>query len=313
MNASGTATCGWAASWRSSAGPAVADAIGNPANALTKLTSEQPDDAKLVDDIFLRVLNRSATEAEIKKTLDAWATISPENAALLAEWEAKEKEQAPIIAKAEADRLANIDSAKKELARYEAEIAPRVAAAEKKRVTDLAAAQAAIKDYETKNLAAAEQNFEATVPAARTYTGWTLLDLADPKATSGVQLKKMPDGSVEASGPRPRSTDYTLLAETKLAGITGILLETLPVPDQPAYGPGRSTDGNFVLGEFAVKTGRARRRDARRRAEARRGLFSIQSAKLRSRQGDRRKKGRRQQRLGRVGPDTRTAIRRIQV
>lgn len=186
-----------------------------------------------------------------------WAKISPENDELLSAWEAKEKEQAPIIAKAEADRLDSIDAAKKELARYETEIAPRVEAAEKKRLADLATAETATKDYEAKTLATAEQNFEATVPVARTYTGWVPLDVMELKASSGVQLAKLPDGSIQATGPRPKSTDYTLTTETKLAGITGIMLETLPQADLTNFGPGRANDGNFVLGEFAVKTAAA--------------------------------------------------------
>jgi Protein of unknown function (DUF1549)/Protein of unknown function (DUF1553) len=235
-------------------GPAVADAIGNPNSGLAKLTIAQPDDSKLVNEIFERVLTRSATAEEIKKALTAWGTIAPENATLLADWEAKEKEQAPIIAKDEADRLVAVDVAKKELARYEAEIAPRVAAAEKQRLASLAASETAVKDYEAKSLAAAEQNFEETVPATRTYTAWTLLDVTNPQAT-GVKLTKLPDGSIQAEGAAPKKADYVLTADTKMAGITGVLLETLPVAAEAAFGPGRSNDGNFVLSQFTVKTG----------------------------------------------------------
>jgi hypothetical protein len=235
-------------------GPAVADAIGNPKNDLAKLVKEQPDDAKLVNEIFQRVLTRSATDAEIKRTTASWGTIAPENATLLAQWEAKEKEQAPIIAKAEADRLDAIDAAKKELARYEAEIAPRLADAEKKRTASLAASVTAVKDYETKTLPSAEQTFEETVPASRTYTEWTPLDLVNPKATGGVKLVKLPDGSIQAEGPAPKKTDYVVTGDTKLAGITGILLETLPVATEAGFGPGRANDGNFILSQFTVKT-----------------------------------------------------------
>lgn len=236
-------------------GPAVADAIGDSGNTLAKLATTQQDDAKLVDEIFTRVLNRPATEAEVKMTLQTWARIDAEHAQLVAEWEAKEKEQAPLIAKAEADRLAAIAAAKAELSRYEAEIAPRAAAAEKKRLADLAVVEAAIKEYEKKNFAAAQANFENTIPAAHTYTGWTPLELADVRASNGVVLEKQPDGSVKASGPKPASTDYAIHADIKLAGITGVLLEVLPTPEEGGFGPGRAGDGNFVLGEFTAKTG----------------------------------------------------------
>ena len=237
-------------------GPAVADAIGDPANALAKLVAAQPDDRKLIDDLFTRILNRPAGEPEVAKVLESWGVIDSDHSTLLAATDAKEKEQAPFTAKAEADRALAIDTAKKELARYEAEIAPRLAEAEKKRVADLATAQAAAADYEQKNLAAAQATFEATVPAARTYTGWIPLEYAELKATNGVELTKLPDGSVKASGARPKTTDYVLKCDTKVAGITGLLIEALTTPDEMNFGPGRyPSDGNFVLGELDVKVG----------------------------------------------------------
>lgn len=238
-------------------GPAVADAIGDNKNALAKLAADQPDDAKLVDELFVRVLNRPATETEIKRTLAAWSTLDGEHTKLLAEWEAKEKEQAPLIAKLEADRLIAIDTAKKELTRYEAEIAPKVAEAEKKRLADIAASDAAVKGYEKEKLKLAQTKFEDTVPAARIHTGWQLLDPATTTATSLATLSKQPDGSIKAGPQRPATTDYAVIADTKVAGITGILLEVLPSPDEPSFGPGRA-NGNFVLGEFAVKAGEAK-------------------------------------------------------
>ena len=39
----------------------------------------------------------------------------------------------------------------------------------------------------------------------------------------------------------------------RLEGITGFLLEVLPDPSAPMYGPGRSKEGNFILSEVALK------------------------------------------------------------
>ena len=233
-------------------GPAVADAIGDNKNALAKLVASETDDTKLVDEIFTRVLSRPATETEIKKTLETWGTIDPEHTTLIAEWQAKEKEQAPIIAKMEADRLTAIDVAKTELARYETEIAPKVEAAEKKHQADIVAADKAAQDYEKTKLAAAQANFENTVPVARTYTGWQLLDPTDLRSTNNITLTKQADGSIKAGPQTAQTADYTVTADTKIAGITGVLLEVLPSADEPGFGPGRAA-GNFVLGEFVVK------------------------------------------------------------
>jgi hypothetical protein len=233
-------------------GPAVADAIGDEKNGLAKLVASQPDDAKLADEIFTRVLNRPATETEIKKTLATWATIDPEHTTLTAEWQAKEKEQAPIIEKMEAERVTAIDAAKKELARYETEIAPKVTAAEKKRQDEIAKADAAVKAYEKDKLTAAQAKFEETVPIARTYTGWQLLDPTDMKSSNNITLTKQADGSIKAGPQTSQNADFAINVDTKLAGITGILLEVLPSADEPGFGPGRA-GGNFVLTEFGVK------------------------------------------------------------
>ncbi|MEK0449147.1 MAG: hypothetical protein RL088_1415 [Verrucomicrobiota bacterium] len=236
-------------------GSAVADAIGDPANALAKLVAAQADDRKLVDDLFIRVLSRPATEAEIDKTLTVFVDAEKDHAAIVAALEAKEKEQVPVTAKAEADRLAAIDAAKKELARFEAEVAPTLAEDEKKRLAAADAADAAVKDYETKNLAASTAAFATNAPIARTYTGWQPLDLVEVRATGGITLTKQADGSYRAGGERPSQADYVVKADTKLAAITGLMLEVIPSPEEAAFGPGRFTDGNFVLGEFSVKVG----------------------------------------------------------
>ncbi len=47
-------------------GPTIADAIADPQNAITKLVASQPDDAKVVDELFVRLLARPATSAEIE-------------------------------------------------------------------------------------------------------------------------------------------------------------------------------------------------------------------------------------------------------
>ena len=235
-------------------GPAIADAIGDPANAIPKLVAAQPDDRILINELFTRVLNRPATGTEIARTLDSWGGIAKEHDELLAALDAMEKEQAPIIASQEAERIGAIDLAKGELRRFESEIAPKIAEAEKKRIENVAAAEKAVKEYSPAKLAAAQAKFEATVPVASTYTDWIPLDLVDLKATGGIDLVKQMDGSIKASAAAPKGADYTVSADTKLEGITGVMLEVLNVPDAANFGPGYAS-GNFILGEFGLKVG----------------------------------------------------------
>src|SRR5258705_13097704 len=46
-------------------GPTISAAINEPTNTLAKLVETEKDDRKLVDDVFLRILNRPATDSEI--------------------------------------------------------------------------------------------------------------------------------------------------------------------------------------------------------------------------------------------------------
>ncbi len=236
-------------------GPAVSDAIGDPNSAIPKLVAAQPDDAKLVDELFMRVINRPAKDSEIQKTIAAWTALDKDHAGMIAALDAKEKEQLAANSKAEAARLAAIDAAKKELARYEAEIESKLTDDERNKKAERAAAAAAIADYEKTKYAAALARFiETTTPQANP-TGWHPLNAADFRATGDNILERQPDGSFRVTGNRANATDYVVKFDTKLAGITGIMLEVLPTTGESNLGPGRAPDGNFVLTEIALKTG----------------------------------------------------------
>jgi hypothetical protein len=53
-------------------------------------------------------------------------------------------------------------------------------------------------------------------------------------------------------GKNPVKDTYTIAAQTKLNGITAIRLEVLPEASLPSKGPGRATNGNFVLNELKL-------------------------------------------------------------
>jgi hypothetical protein len=71
-------------------GPTVADALANPASELNQLVAAQPDDAKLLEEVFLRFLGRKPSEQELKlgiEALQAAAADQGKAAAALAEYE----------------------------------------------------------------------------------------------------------------------------------------------------------------------------------------------------------------------------------
>jgi hypothetical protein len=71
-------------------GPTIADAIADKENALSKLVATQADDAKVVDELFLRVLSRPATPAEIEAGIKAMHSGGDELTKLQAELAAHE-------------------------------------------------------------------------------------------------------------------------------------------------------------------------------------------------------------------------------
>jgi len=60
-------------------GPTISSAINEPTNVLAKLTETEKDDHKLVDEVFLRVLNRPASESEATHALALLSGVDADN------------------------------------------------------------------------------------------------------------------------------------------------------------------------------------------------------------------------------------------
>ena len=232
-------------------GPAVSGAINDPKNELARLAAEEKDDSKLVDEIFLRTLNRHATKTEITATLKAWKTIDPEHAQLTTALAEREKWWAPVYVQKQREREEAIASANAAVLARSVEIAADVQAAEQAREEKIAAETKSLAEYEA-TLAEKQAVWESKLDPGCINTGWVALDVKTARANNLVELKKLDDGSYLASGPMTNFLDYTLTAESKLEKITGILLEVLPDESLPNFGPGRSA-GNFVLSELVLR------------------------------------------------------------
>ena len=64
------------------AGPTVSDAVGDPNNAIAKLVAGESNDARLVNELFLRVVNRPATADEIAALIDSMNAIETDHSQL---------------------------------------------------------------------------------------------------------------------------------------------------------------------------------------------------------------------------------------
>ncbi len=232
-------------------GPTVGDAISNPNNAIAQLARDVKEDNKLVEELFMRILNRPPTAGEINTALEALATMGADNKSLVSEWTAYEAKSAAGIASMEKERSLKIATAQKTLEDYKVQVAPTNAKKEADRMAAIAKAEAGVK--------AAGEVAAKSIPSWETYldlsTEWVPLDLQVVRAGGVESLVKQPDGSLLAT--RNNSTEavqavYNLRAKTDLTNITGIKIEALPDERLPNNGPGLSDDGNFVLTEFAV-------------------------------------------------------------
>ena len=228
-------------------GPTVGDAISDPGNVISKLASSDMDDAKLVDELFIRILNRPATSQEIQAGVETIRAIPAEHTKLASSLEAFRNSLPPDVKTAIAARAEAITKARSVLAdatktwnehKVETENAKRL---------------------KTESLTAELANWEKNLPAGLVEwekaghfgTTWTILKFVEMTSTNGAKLDALDDGSIFVSGPNGK-TEYSLGADTDLTGITGIRLEALADDKLPAKGPGRSPNGNIVLSEFAI-------------------------------------------------------------
>lgn len=233
-------------------GPTIADAIADPGNALVKLVDSQPDNRKLFEEVFLRVLNRHPTDGEVDAVLKNMAEIEVDHKGLVAKLAEKEAKMVPIRAEKERQRLVAIQKAKAGIAAYTPEYQKKKAAAELEQKKRIAAADKAVKDYAPKQVAAMEK-WESELAVNRLWTSWTPLVPKVAKASGGITLTAQPDGSVLATGPL-KNSDYTVTVDSKLAGITGVMIEALPDDRLPGFGPGLNPNGNFVLTELKLSS-----------------------------------------------------------
>ncbi|MDR3638179.1 MAG: DUF1553 domain-containing protein [Isosphaeraceae bacterium] len=228
-------------------GPTVGDAISDGANEIAKLVAAQKDDTKLVDELFLRILNRPATPKEVEAATSDFRAIDEDQQKLIAAFAQREKEWVGLRAQKEKEREAAIKEAKEELAKYEKELAPKIAETERQKAEKVAQLEKEMQAFE----AAYPTRVDAWEKRQKPDVEWIPLAAKTLQADGGAKLTLDPDRSIVAGGANAKST-YTVVTETALRGITAIRLEALADPKLPNGSAGRAPDGNFVLTEFVV-------------------------------------------------------------
>ena len=231
-------------------GPTLGDAIADSGNELTRLVNTQGDDLKLIDELFMRILNRPATAAEVETCRKDMQAVDDDHRRMAEELGKREMQFAlnrPVL---ERQRQAAIATAQAALAAYEKAQAPKLAEEQRKKAEATAKLEADLKAYETTVLAKKMADWEKE-KAPSIVNRWQVLEPKAMSATNRSTFTKEPDGSIVVSGPNKNGV-VTISAETELTGITGLRLEVLTDSRLPSKGPGRATDGNFVLNELEL-------------------------------------------------------------
>ena len=81
---------------------------------------------------------------------------------------------------------------------------------------------------------------------------WIVLEPESYYAAVGTKLTRVSDNSLLATASSPPVSTYTVTTHTALTNLTAFRIEALTDPNLPHHGPGRSTNGNFVLTRFDV-------------------------------------------------------------
>ncbi len=228
-------------------GPDVANAIGDPHNAIAELVSSEPDNARLIDKLYYRILGRGASDMEIAIAQTAFDEIAQDHESLVQELEKRKAWVAEMQPKWEQQRADAMADAKASMEATIARLDPKLAEREAEHQRKLEAARQALAEYR-ENM----QNLEQWKHHQLAGVDWIPLRPLEFQTASGAEFEVGEDRSILVS-PADAKDIYTFVTQVNLTGISAIRLEMLPDERLPSQGPGTAENGNLVLTEFTVE------------------------------------------------------------
>ena len=229
-------------------GPTVNDAISDANNHIARLVASQADDWKLVEELFLQILNRPATSTETGETLKLMDQVGNDHEHTVSIAQEYEQQLPAIMERRERRRQENLTKQEARLVDYQKELAPRLAQPELARQQKLAETEFALQTYRE----SLSEKISAWETRLQQPQSWVTIEPRTMEASSGSTLTLQDDRSVFAS-EKLETGVYHVISEVAHPGITAVKLEALIDERLPKNGPGRADDdGSFVLSEFEL-------------------------------------------------------------
>ena len=229
-------------------GPTIGSAISDPKNELERMVREIPDDGALTEEIFLRVLGRFPSDAEMAACERMTGQIREDHEALVRRLEQAEAEWERRHAELEAERKEKLAATENQIAERKKAIAPDRARLEKARLERIEQAKEKLAGVREELAGRAD----AWAAEQQLSTEWHPLLPTELSSTNQAKLVAREDRSVVATGAKDKGV-YTVKFRSNLSGITGFRIEAMADPQLPSSGPGLAGNGNFVLTELEIE------------------------------------------------------------
>ncbi|MCA9128845.1 MAG: DUF1549 domain-containing protein [Planctomycetales bacterium] len=229
-------------------GPTIGKAISDPQCALPGIAKRDMAQREMIREIYMRVLSRDATEAEIDAVQASVDQIAADHARLTDQLAQREAWWVEERAKREELRLASLSSVKLAIETRTLEIADERTKMEEDRVQALQRAKEKLKEFEANSLQLAGQYLDKDADS----TTWFPLAAVSATTSNKAVLIPQEDRSIAVSGDASEAT-YTVTYRTTLNNIRGVRLEALPLADDTSRGPGLAENGNFVVTELEIE------------------------------------------------------------
>ncbi|HMP80833.1 MAG TPA: DUF1549 and DUF1553 domain-containing protein, partial [Pirellulaceae bacterium] len=178
-------------------GPDVAAALRNPGNEINRLAASDLDDVQLIQEIYVRLLNRSATDSEVAGIINAWGSLDRDHADLVVKRDARAAWVAEARPQWEAQRLAAIEEANTEVLRLISELDPELPQRELVRTEALAAARHTLQQL----LAEQPSRYENWRRELLSEQVWQVVHPTAILSAKGAEFVVRPDRSIRVTKP----------------------------------------------------------------------------------------------------------------